>query len=277
MGIFDGCLLACDIDGTLMENGYINPENVEKVAFFESQGGRFVISTGRGVAALTTVLEQMKDISIAVVANGCIIYNYKNGDILYEKNIKKEEFHFADFICNSGVDVGVEVHCGANAYTVKRNHIATIHQEYEKFEAPDVTVDEISNKIWNKVIFTFETAQEREKVKQILAKKESESVFLDTCAVINGEVQNYLEQVPKGVSKANALKELCKILEIKKGGLFAIGDYYNDIEMLQLGDISAAPCGSPEEIKQIADHITCSCQDGAVADFINYLTSKFNA
>ena len=31
MGIFEGCLLACDIDGTLMENGYINPKNIEKM------------------------------------------------------------------------------------------------------------------------------------------------------------------------------------------------------------------------------------------------------
>ena len=29
MGLFDGCLLACDIDGTLVDDGYINPRNIE--------------------------------------------------------------------------------------------------------------------------------------------------------------------------------------------------------------------------------------------------------
>ena len=34
MGIFDGCLLASDIDGTLVENGEIAERNFEKVDFF---------------------------------------------------------------------------------------------------------------------------------------------------------------------------------------------------------------------------------------------------
>ena len=31
MGLFDGCLLACDIDGTLIVNDYIPQENIEKI------------------------------------------------------------------------------------------------------------------------------------------------------------------------------------------------------------------------------------------------------
>ena len=37
MGIFENCLLASDIDGTLMENGYINPKNLEKIEFFMNE------------------------------------------------------------------------------------------------------------------------------------------------------------------------------------------------------------------------------------------------
>ncbi len=277
MGIFDGCILACDIDGTLMDNGYINPKNIEKIAFFESQGGKFVISTGRGVAALNLVLEQIPDISIAVVANGCIIYDYKNEEILYEKEILKEEYSYAQFICDLGFDVGTEIHCGDTAYTIKRNKATTLHQEYEKFKSQDVSYDFVSGLKWNKAIFLFESAEDREKAKAELANEKTECLFIDTCAVINGEVQNYLEQVPSGVSKANGLKKLCEILDIKRENLFAIGDYYNDIEMLSLANISAVPYSSPDDVKQYADYLTCTCNDGAVADFIDYLTSKFNA
>ena len=73
MGIFDGCLLACDIDGTLMINGYINPKNVEKIEYFMSEGGKFSISTGRSVCAIGDVLRQVKRISPSIVANGCMI------------------------------------------------------------------------------------------------------------------------------------------------------------------------------------------------------------
>lgn len=277
MGIFDGCLLACDVDGTLMENGYINPINKEKIAFFEKEGGKFVISTGRGVAALSPVIENIPDISIAVVANGCIIYNYKTEEILYEKEVRKDEYRYADFICDLVSDVGAEIHCGATAYTIKRNEGTTLHQEYEKFEANDVSFDFVNNLKWNKAIYIFANAEDRELVKSKLANEKTDCLFIDTCAVINGELQNYLEQVPNGVSKANGLKKLCEILNVSNDKLFAIGDYYNDIEMLSLANISAVPHNSPEDVKQYADFLTCSCDDGAVADFIDFLTSKLNA
>ena len=65
------------------------------------------------------------------------------------------------------------------------------------------------------------------------------------------------------------------MLNIGKGKIFAIGDYFNDIEMLKTADISAAVKDSPEEVQCCADYITQSCEDGAVADFIDYLTEKF--
>ena len=44
MGIFSGCLFACDIDGTLLINGVINPRNIEKIEYFVSEGGCFSLS-----------------------------------------------------------------------------------------------------------------------------------------------------------------------------------------------------------------------------------------
>jgi len=277
MGIFDGCLLACDIDGTLMDNGYINPENKEKIKFFENQGGKFVISTGRGVAALSNLLEQIPSISVAVVANGCVVCDYKTNEILFQHKIDENEYHYVDFIAGLGFDVGIEVHSGNNAFTLRHNRNSHIHQEYENFEAPKVEIEDISHLKWNKVLYLFENYDEREKAKEIISKERTDCAFLSSCAQIGGEVQYYLEQVPNGVSKAKGLLKLCEILNISKENLFAIGDYYNDVEMLRLSSVCAVPFTSPEDIKQIADYITCTCREGAVADFINYLTSKFNA
>ena len=82
MGLFSGCLFACDIDGTLMINGVINPRNIEKVKFFTDEGGHFSISTGRSVGAVAPVLDKIKHISPSVVANGCMIYDYENKKII---------------------------------------------------------------------------------------------------------------------------------------------------------------------------------------------------
>ena len=37
-------------------------------------------------------------------------------------------------------------------------------------------------------------------------------------------------------------------------------------------DISAVSKDTPDDIKAFADYRACSCEDGAVADFIDYLT-----
>lgn len=276
MGIFEGCLLASDIDGTLMENGYINPKNVEKIDFFINEGGMFSIATGRAVGGISDVRNALNKFSPSVVANGCIIYDYSNSKFLYQTIIPVSDHKFAEFIVNNKFKVGAEIHCGLEAFTVKRTENTTIHQNYEKFEAADITFKEVDKYDWNKAVFIFENEADRDYIYEIVSKNEADSYFVKTAAYLGGMHQYYLEMVPKGVSKASALEELCKIFDIREGCYFAIGDYYNDLEMLKASDIGAVPVDTPDDIKQYADVITCSCKDGAVAEFIDYLTGKFN-
>lgn len=277
MGIFDGCLLASDIDGTLLINGYINPKNVEKIEHFIDEGGIFSLSTGRSVGAISDVLSQLKRVSPSVVLNGAIIYDYSNGTTLYDMVLPEKDHRIAKLVADSDINVGIEIHCGAKVFTFVRTKETTLHQEYEKFLAPDVTFDEVTKYNWNKAHYIFQNAEDREKVKALLKSEKTDCDFVETCACIDGVTYNYYEQSPKGVSKASSLKILCEMKNIKQGHLFAIGDYYNDIEMLEEADVCAVPIDSPEEIKSLADYITCVCNDGAVADFIDYLESKLNA
>ena len=53
--------------------------------------------------------------------------------------------------------------------------------------------------------------------------------------------------------------------------LYAIGDYENDIEMLNAADFGAAPQSALEQVKCAAKIITVGCDDGAVADLIDII------
>lgn len=274
MGIFDGCLLACDIDGTLIENGYVNPKNVEMIEYFMREGGTFSLSTGRSIGAISDVLSKLKRVSASVVSNGCMIYDYANSKIIHDEVIPNKDYRIAKMVIDSPLNIGIEVHCGENVFTLARNRNTTMHQVYEKFEAPDVSFDDIKDKKWNKVLYCCLSVEDRNKLKELLKDEKTDCSFIDTCATLNGEFHNYYEQIPFGVSKATALEKLCKILNIKSGCLYAIGDYYNDIEMLKCADICAVTNTSPDEVKKYADYLTVSCSDGAVADFIEYLIRK---
>ena len=276
MGIFDGCCLASDIDETLMTNGYINPENINQIKFFTDEGGKFVISTGRGVTGLEMLTCQTDIVSTAIVADGCMIYDYKRSEILYQKILQKNDYRITKIIADAAPCIGIEIYSGERVFTLKRNDLADRHQSYLKLSAPDIAFEDICSLSLNKVLYISENAEDITLITQRLKGIKTESDFISSGTVINGIRQYYLEQVPAGASKASALSRLCEIFGIKKGKLFAIGDYYNDVGMLKLSDICAVPENSPDDIKAVADYITCTCRDGAVADFIKYLTKKLN-
>lgn len=271
MGIFDGCLLACDVDGTLVENGNINPKNIEKIEYFMSEGGFFSIATGRSVTAISSVTEKLKRISPSVVANGSMIYDYSKCKILYEDCLEKKDYQIVKDVLDNNLDVGIEVHTGDRIFTVRRTKRTDIHQIYESLETTVVSFEEVCEYNWNKLLFTGDNMEDFEKLKEI-SKKYINSDFVATAVCLDNDTQHYYEQLPKGISKASAINRLCIMFDIKKGCSYAIGDFYNDIEMLKNADICAVPDGSPEEIKALADFVTVSCKDGAVADFIDYLT-----
>jgi hydroxymethylpyrimidine pyrophosphatase-like HAD family hydrolase len=80
--------------------------------------------------------------------------------------------------------------------------------------------------------------------------------------------------MPKGTNKGTGLQKLCEILNIKKGGCFAIGDYYNDLEMLKSADVSATMANAPDDLKSIVNFVGGTCLEGGVADFIEYLSKS---
>lgn len=274
MGLFDGCLLASDVDDTLVDNGYINPANIEKIDFFMNEGGMFSLSSGRGSGALLPVLEKLNNVSPCVTTNGTVIYDYKNSIFLSQKFIPKSDYAFPKKIGELDRNIAIEIHCGFDILVTAQTQEGIDHQVYERLNPIMVSYEEACQRNWNKVLYMCETKQDREFIKEFVSKENSMSDFVETSAVIYGRMRYYFEQIPKDVSKFTALKELCEILNVKKGGLFAIGDYYNDVEMLKNADISASPCESPENVKKYADYITVSCKDGAVADFIDYLTER---
>lgn len=274
MGIFKGCLFACDIDGTLMANGYINPRNVEKIEYFMSEGGCFSLSTGRTVGAVGPVLRQIKRVSPSIVSNGSMIYDYENKKVLDELFVDKSDYYIVKKVMDMGLNVGIEVHSGDRVLTLCRTEETDIHQKYEWLESTDIGYEEAVKYRWNKAVMLFSCEGDREAAKEMIAKQNVNSDFVYTSAVIADKVRYYYEQFPKGVSKASALKKLCKILNIQKGNVFAMGDYYNDLEMIKTADIGAVPSGAPDEVRQYADYTAVSCGDGAVADFIDYLAKK---
>ncbi len=64
--------------------------------------------------------------------------------------------------------------------------------------------------------------------------------------------EEYLEIVPKGVSKASSMLQLCQLLEIPLAHVMAIGDHDNDCDMIQKAGFGVAMGNASDKAKQVA-------------------------
>ncbi len=277
MGIFDSCLLACDVDETLVSHGKIPKVNLERIDYFIEEGGIVALSSGRSKEALYSVFEiiDKSKIGPSATANGALIYDFSKDETLDFSAIGERGKLLAKYVIENIPKVGIEVHTKDVCYVPAKNTETDIHEEYEKIAAVFKSYDEIKDEDWLKVLYLPDSEDTRIKLRCICDEIYNDSCdFYESTANIGGVIKKYIEQMPKGVSKGTALHKLRLLLNIKKGGLFGIGDYYNDVEMLKEVDIAAVTAGAPDDLKQIAEYITCSCAHGAVADFINYLSKQ---
>ena len=269
MGIFENCLLACDIDGTLISGDVLPERNIQRIKYFVSEGGAFSLSTGRALEGIGAVTSKIDCIAPSVLSNGCVIYDFKQQKAIEEKNLPCCTLQMARLAMEQ--KIGFEMHSADGIFVPSRCDASDLHESYENMPVQFVPFSEAVKHGINKVIYFIEHESQIEYLKKTSEKYKNDCTFYSTCAFICGEKQNYFEQLPSGVSKAQAISRLREILNIKKGGYFAIGDYYNDLEMIKAADISAVPCESPDDIKAAATVTVGSAADGAVADFIDCL------
>jgi hydroxymethylpyrimidine pyrophosphatase-like HAD family hydrolase len=65
-------------------------------------------------------------------------------------------------------------------------------------------------------------------------------------------------------SKSNAVKFVSERLKLDSSEIIAMGDNYNDIEMIKFAGMGVAMGNAPDDIKAIADFVTDTNNDDGV-------------
>ena len=82
----------------------------------------------------------------------------------------------------------------------------------------------------------------------------------------------WLDLAPQGVSKASGLEIVCSRLDIAPADVLAVGDGFNDVEMLRWAGRGVAMGQAPDEVNAVADDATDSvADDGLAAELARYL------
>lgn len=271
--VFSGCILASDVDDTLLDSGFCAPDNIEWIKRFSDDGGRFLLCTGRSVTALGPVKKALGYLPMSLVCNGGMLYDFQSEKTIFAACLANDDKYLIKQITEIFPQLAIEIHCGFEIYVLNPSSESSDHAVYEELDVKFAKFEDIKDKEWNKtIVFLNDENTERKPLEELIENFcLSESKVINTCCFINGIKRNYVEIHPKNVSKAEGLAKVREMFSVNKGDLFAIGDYYNDVEMLKYADISAAVKDSPSDVKCYADYIAVSCKDAAVADFIKYL------
>ncbi len=270
MGKFQGYLLVSDFDGTLIDHQLrISNENVEAISSFIAQGGRFLGATGRTELNVRPYTDGIPMSSPWILYNGAAIFDWQSNSFLYKAPLDRPLTEaFVTKVMARFPTINVQVFSGGPFCQVNRDALPDrqVVLEGQRFEYKPM--DAITED-WLKVLFCADDPDEIDAIESMLG---DDPLRLQVHKMHSAA--RYFELTAPGANKGSALARLRQLLVPAPITVVAIGDYLNDIEMLQEADISAAPESALPEVKKDVDIITSSHSESAIADLVRKLESR---
>lgn len=263
---FSNTVLVTDLDGTLLpHNKILNEKDLNAIKYFRQNGGIFTIATGRIIQAADQFFESLKPDAPVILNNGGLIYDTRKKEIIYEISLDDAAYEYTKSLMEKFPDMGVEVNLSDGIFAVNMTEWEQLHLSMTHLPYTVKGMEEIPKNGWCKVLYSIGGGRVND-----LSDYAASSGWDKTSFVISGDF--LFECLPKGCTKGSALKRLSELEKWNDFTVAAAGDYNNDLEMLEFADIAIAPQNAQKIVKESADYVTkASCQEGAIAEAIDYL------
>ncbi len=246
MGKFDGILICSDCDGTLTGTDLkIHDKNREAIRYFQSEGGRFTVATGRFPDYFEKFSSDVIPNAPTICCNGGVLYDQNEQKILKTKPFGADPLPITDFILSELKNIKLIY---VNGMTEYGNHKHSDKIYLSDGEPYRIVFSQNEDDLVNNF--------------SIVRKK-----YGDEYSIFPSWNEG-IEILPKDVNKAYMLKFIKEIhTDIKK--VIAVGDYDNDISMFKAADLSFATENAPERVKNEADYVAPHCNENALAYVID--------
>ncbi len=244
---YNGILLCSDLDGTLSNSdGTISDENLEAIDYFCRNGGHFTLCTGRNPRFARRLKENGLNINAPLVAlNGAMIYSFENEEILYENPIDKNQlFDVKTFIADNKKYINI-----------------TAFHSFESYS----DFSEIGDKKLYKMVFVSDSPESSATLRRNFEKIGNGRYF------VTNSWNTGMEILDKNSTKGECLKIIKKLVPFEVTKTVCVGDYENDISMLKEADLAYAAGNALQSVKEIADRVTVTHDESALAKIISEL------
>ncbi len=267
MGKFNHVLLASDFDGTLAnEQGLITDSVKDALRYFISEGGRFTVSTGRTYMGFHKYDPQYINAPV-LLCNGAMAYDYSANKIIFCNGIDERGIAAIDAILHRFPDVPIEMYPFDSTYAIHLNSDSERH--FTSQNIPFSVVDSPAETVFPWIKAMLCAKEKTLEIQAFLRDMHFDGIhFLPTTG-------SYIELLAPGVDKGTGLLQLAAHLQIDKNDIYAVGDDYNDADMLRAAKAAFVPCNGNPTALELADYVVRSNNDGCVANVIEILDEKY--
>jgi Cof subfamily protein (haloacid dehalogenase superfamily) len=257
-------VIALDIDGTLLDSKHaLTPRVEQAIKAATAKGIKVVLATGKTRHSTVKLVEQLGIRAPAIYLQGLAIYD-ENSAITHQWKL---DLAVARQVITFAEDRGFMVVGFSEDRILARVDDAKLREGFSNYHeiTPEVVgpLQNILREIpVNKLIVMGDP-------KAIKALRWQLDLQLGGKArTMQAGVPWMVEILPPGTSKGIALKQLLKDMKVNPENVLAVGDAENDMEMIQLAGVGVAMGQAAQNVKDIADWVTKTCDEDGVAEAI---------
>ena len=253
-------LFVSDLDGTMLPDGnVVSAENIAAVRRAAAAGVTVTIATGRMFEAALPVARAL-GVDVPIISyNGGLIKS-PSGRVYEEHTVDSALAHNIIAFCKER-GWYIQSYSGGVLRYVEACDESRFYENSQQLTGQAVGWDGLFAHTEGNCKLLLAT-----KGRDVtLARAEAMLAAFGERVDVTRSADRLIEIVPKGISKASALKSLAGKLGISIAETMAIGDAYNDLPMLQAAGKSIAMGNAFPEVKEVTDYETLTCEENGLA------------
>ncbi len=267
-------LLALDIDGTTVDpSGNIRPAVRQAIQAAQTQGLKVVMCTGRRFRTALPVAEMLGLTTPLIVHNGALIKAPISGETLYHQYLPDQIYHQSLQLLSQISTPLVYIDASHGPIDILTSSLEQAHpfqQEYLQATSAHCHIGaDLDTPPLHGVVMMSIMAESsrlhaiRGHVEATLASHAQVNIL--TNQSYSGHI---LEIISPSASKWQALQHLSAEENIDPDRIIAVGDDWNDFDMIRHAGLGIAMGSAPNELKAIADYVTGSNAEDGLAQAI---------
>lgn len=255
-------LIALDVDGTLLTDDQKLTENTcQSIREANNAGARIVLCTGRSPVNAIPVFRKLGLEGVLITQNGAVIVETTGPELVHQYTFNITDAAPIVEYCRES-SLHFDTCTALDIYTERMDDRATAM--YEKYALFPTSVEDVLTLEHPVVKFTlFGSRAQMDQAERVLTKTDMPA----NIQLLRSD-DECIDVVAAGVSKGTALKRLAAHWNIHPSEIIAMGNYFNDVEMLRFAGLGIAMDNAPELVKLAADAVTLSNNEEGVHEAI---------